>query len=114
MKVTWKLVTKSIAAGLAIGIGGTAYLSTGSPLVFSIGLLMVCYFNLYLFTGKISYFNGSGLPAYIVMWFYNTLTAYLTGVLMAACKPEIVNKANELAATKLNRNALSLISLAIL
>ena len=113
MKVTWRLIAKSISAGIAIGIGGAAYLSTGNPWVFSIGLLMVCYFGLNLFTGKVSYFDGKDLPAYLVMWLYNTIAAYLMGILIAACKPELVEKASSMAATKLGEGAM-IIHLAIL
>lgn len=107
-------INKSIAAGIAIGIGGTAYLATGNPWIFPIGLFMVCYFGLNLFTGKVCYVLDSvKFPGLISMWFFNTLAAYLTGLVIAACKPGLVEKARGMVEVKLNES-FSIIPLAFL
>ena len=50
---------KSILSGILIGIGGTIYLSVENKIVgsilFSIGLLSICYIKLPLYTGNIGY-----------------------------------------------------------
>ena len=50
-----ELFNKSIAAALLIGLGDYALLKLGEPIgpvIFSLGLLGVCYMGLNLFTGK--------------------------------------------------------------
>ena len=52
---------KGIYAGMAIGLGAIAYMSTGgfiSAILFSIGLLAVLYFGLDLYTGKVCYIKN--------------------------------------------------------
>ena len=119
MKVlTWTFISKSIAAGIAIGIGGTAYLMTDNPIFFSIGLFIVCFYFLNLFTGKVCY-AGYGYSkvikplGYVAMWFLNTLSAYLTGLVIASSKPAVVEKAKRMVEMKLNEG-LSIIPLAVL
>lgn len=50
---------KSIMAGIMIGIGGLAYKLSPNPIIgaflFAFGLLIICYYQLNLFTGKIGY-----------------------------------------------------------
>ncbi len=59
MKKNIKNFIKGIYAGIMIGIGGTIYLSMSSKVLgaifFSIGLMMICIFNMNLYTGKIGY-----------------------------------------------------------
>ena len=63
---------KSIIAGLAIGLGGWAYLMAPSPIIgavlFSCGLLTVRIYGLHLFTGKIQYMVTDENP-----WYYYPL-----------------------------------------
>lgn len=51
--------SKSTIAGIMIGLGGLAYKLSPNPIVgaflFSFGLLIICYYQLNLFTGKIGY-----------------------------------------------------------
>ena len=44
---------KSLLAGILIGIGGLAYLSTGYAILFSVGLLAVIAMGADLYTGKV-------------------------------------------------------------
>lgn len=50
---------KSILSGMLIGIGGTIYLTLENKIIgsilFCIGLISICYFQLPLFTGKVGY-----------------------------------------------------------
>lgn len=59
MKKYLNYLIRGIFAGLMIGIGGTIYLSLDNKIVgsflFSIGLLMICMYNMNLYTGKIGY-----------------------------------------------------------
>ncbi|MGN1234952.1 MAG: formate/nitrite transporter family protein, partial [Christensenellaceae bacterium] len=56
-------------AGVAIGIGGTVYLSLDNKIVgavlFSVGLYLICAHGLHLFTGKIGYAVNEK-PAYLL------------------------------------------------
>ena len=57
-----KLFVKSISAGIAIAIGAAAYLAIpgiAGAFLFSIGLYLVLWFNLNLYTGKVGYINTS-------------------------------------------------------
>ena len=59
MKKYLNYLIRGIFAGLMIGIGGTIYLSLDNKIIgsflFSIGLLMICMYNMNLYTGKIGY-----------------------------------------------------------
>lgn len=59
MKKYFDYLIRGILAGIMIGIGGTIYLSLDNRIVgsflFSIGLLMICMYNMNLYTGKIGY-----------------------------------------------------------
>ena len=55
MKKYLELINKSIGASLLISLGDFALLKLGNPIgpvIFSFGLLGVCYMGLNLFTGK--------------------------------------------------------------
>ena len=49
----------AVLAGIAIGIGGTVYLSmdnkTAGALMFTVGLYTICIHRLNLYTGKVGY-----------------------------------------------------------
>lgn len=94
-------VRKAVGAGLAIGIGGTAYLATGYAILFPIGLLIVCLFGLNLFTGKVGYMTADdvfgiyspvrgkelSLSRLGLMLVVNLVTAYIFGIIIGACNP---------------------------
>ena len=55
MKSKIELINKSIGASILIGLGDYALLKVGNPIgpiLFTLGLLGVCYMGLNLFTGK--------------------------------------------------------------
>lgn len=115
MEINTELIAGSILAGVAIGIGGTAYLSTGYAWLFPIGLIMVCYFSLYLFTGKVCWFvfRKKGAIGYAVCFILNAISAYLTGMIIAFSKLNLIDKAKTMTEAKLSEG-LKLIPLAIL
>lgn len=63
MKKTFEILIKSFLAGLSISLGGWLSLRTTvltgnsvlSAFIFSIGLILICNFGFYLYTGKICY-----------------------------------------------------------
>ena len=112
----------AVAAGMAIALGGIAFLSapnkTVGSLYFAIGLFTVCYFKLNLYTGKVCYtFNNK--PSYLgwlaIIWCGNFVGATLTGALASLTRLNALQSACvTIANTKLNDNLLSIFILAIL
>ena len=94
---------RSLLAGLAIGIGGTAFLASDSKLVgavlFGIGLYMVCFFKLALFTGKVCYIRGTGYLARMLIC--NFTGAGLMGAVIRFARTELVEKAGTICQAKL-------------
>lgn len=64
------MIIKKIGAGVAIGIGGAAYLLTGNPLTFTIGLFIVLVCDLHLFTGRACFIDDG----------YDLLQTYLLNI----------------------------------
>lgn len=102
---------KSIMAGICIGIGGVSYLSVDSKVIgaalFSIGLLLICYLDFDLYTGKVCYlrFNSAYMKKSIgyisVVVLGNAIGAAAMGLLMSFIKPELHEKAIILCESKL-------------
>ena len=69
MKKCCNYLIRGIYAGLMIGIGGTIFLSVDNKIMgsflFSIGLLMICMYNMNLYTGKIGYVVVNKRKVYI-------------------------------------------------
>lgn len=118
MKISSEFVKFSMMAGVAISLGGVAYLSTGNALLFPIGLLIVCVYRLYLFTGKVGYFGSNEghfkVWELFAMWVFNTIGAYLTGIIVGVAKPELIDAAVALRDKKLDEGFLKLILLGVL
>ena len=96
--------TKSILAGLFVGLGGIAFLSVQTQilgsLLFSIGLLVVLIQGYYLYTGKIGFINSYKDFRYclsILVW--NIIGAMLMGIVGY---PLIHDKALEIVKLKLS------------
>ena len=90
MKRLLKIVLLGIAAGASIGLGGLAFLACkaqpeagalghiAGSFMFSIGLLCVCSFGFFLFTGKVGYaFDNK--PSYLL----DLLAGYLGNIIGA-------------------------------
>ncbi len=98
-----KSSVRAICAGIAISIGGIAYLASGNPWTFPIGLFMVCFFKFDLFTGKISYIEKvKEIPGLLWMWALNILVAYGVGVLVHYMRPDLVETAYNMVLNKSN------------
>lgn len=78
---------RSLAAGIAIGLGAYAYTATHSRylggFLFSFGMFAVCAFSLPLYTGQISYLGRGDVKAhhFLSMLPANILGAILVGLL---------------------------------
>lgn len=118
-----KFFLKSVLAGLCISIGGTAFLLSDNKAVgavfFSIGLMMICFFGLNLYTGKICYsvnqnkdFNFH-LP---VIWLGNLVGTLLAGLVfpLTRISEKLCAAAKSVSEAKVNDSLISIFILAIL
>ncbi len=127
---------ESILAGIAIGIGAMVFLAVDDKIIgsflFSIGLFIVCSFNLPLFTGRTCYvfsddggqLNGSAfllvickrLLSLVCIWFGNFFGTYLIcgGVNMTRIYDQLSTKATALWDVKVQDSTESLIVLGII
>ena len=93
-----QLIKKAAAAALLIGLGDYVLLKMGNPLgpiLFSLGLLGVCYLELQLFTGKCGFLFESRLkPADLgVMLGVNLAAGYLVGLFFSFLDQDVVTAA---------------------
>lgn len=85
---------KGVLAGICIGIGGWLFISSKnsgasqvlSAFMFSIGLILICNFKFFLYTGKICYFgteikNKNGI-SYLIQLLIGLMGNYLGAVLV--------------------------------
>ncbi len=115
------ILLKAILTGIAIGIGGTVYLScenkTVGAFLFGTGLFTILTFGFMLFTGKGGY-AGENKPSYLIdlvlIWFGNLIGTALTAglVLMTRIGAGISEKAAALCAVKLSDGLVSIFILA--
>lgn len=120
-RASGSFIKNSFAAGVAISLGGVAYLSSGNALMFPIGLLIVCLYRLYLFTGKVGYLGRYGVNErkfdvfdLFLMWIFNTLGAYISGFVVGVVKPELVEVAGRIRDKKMSGGLLTVFVLGIL
>lgn len=85
---------RGILAGIAIGLGGWLYLKTReisgnlilSAFLFSLGLILICNFGFFLYTGRICYlFKKDNLkqnPPYVLQLFVGLIGNYLGALVM--------------------------------
>lgn len=115
------LLLGAVLAGIAIGIGGTVYLSLDNKIVgsllFSVGLYMVCLNGLNLFTGKVGYAVEQPLSYIldlIIIWIGNFLgTGFVALTINLTRVSGIKETAAKLSETKLNDSPISLFILGI-
>ena len=108
-------------AGLVITLGATAYLLLDNimagALMFTVGLFAICSFGWNLFTGKVCYSIGKGrryIGFLAVVWLSNFAGAATGGALLRLTRlTAAVERAGELAVTKLSDSFLSVFILAI-
>lgn len=116
-----KLFLSALLAGMAIGIGGTVYLSVQSSVVgavlFAVGLYAICAHGLHLFTGKVGYVidEGAGYIGQLaVIWAGNYAGTALTALAVRASRiAAIAERAEAMCAVKLSDSLISLFALAI-
>ena len=112
----------AILAGVAISIGGVAFLASSSKIAgaifFTVGLFMVCTLSLNLFTGKVG-FALEKPPIYcvnlLVIWLGNLVGAVVSGYLIRATRISntLVPVAESVVSGKINDSFLSIFVLAI-
>ena len=73
-------------AGIMIGIGGVVFLSLNNKILgatfFSIGLLVICMFDMYLYTGKIGYVISNKL-SYVILLIFTLIGNFIGTYLVA-------------------------------
>lgn len=115
-------LTKSILAGLMIGIGGTVFLSSENKFIgafmFGIGLFVIISYEFNLFTGKIGYIFDNKLNYLIevgITLIGNFIGTYLISILLRYTRIAnlITEKAQNMCLIKLEDNILSILILSI-
>lgn len=86
MKEIFKLITKSILAGVLIALAGIVYINCTDKVVgsflFSFGLCLVIILEANLYTGKVGYIKSvDSLSEVLFMLILNLVSAYLVGLL---------------------------------
>lgn len=97
-----QLIKKSILASILIGFGITILLSVGNPLgpiLFSFGLLSVCYLEANLYTGKAGYFWKNKKIELIQILIVNLFSGYIFGILLSYNAPQLIPIATEKIST---------------
>lgn len=106
-KMKWLDVFKrAVAAGIAIAVGATVYLSCENKVVgaimFSVGLFSICAFSLNLFTGKIGYIiENKNHPDCFTIWLGNLCGAVLASAAVRVAKPALAENAAAMVEKKL-------------
>lgn len=98
MKKYIELINKSIAAALLISLGNYALLKLGNPIgpvIFSLGLLGVCYMGLNLFTGKCGFLFQDKIKFkdLLIILIVNLIAGYLIGLAYSLLDKEVVTNA---------------------
>lgn len=115
-----KLFLSAILAGVMIAIGGVVFLSCESKVVgaglFAVGLFTVCVYGLALFTGKVGYFIGNPAKAsyavsLAIIWCGNAVGCMLTGAAVRFARPQLLERAAQMCAAKLEQNPVQTILL---
>lgn len=125
MKKYINVFIKAIGAGIAIGIGGTVYLSCNDRYIgsflFGIGLFIILNYGYNLYTGKIGYLadslkdtGASYLIDIFLIWLGNFAGTAITAVLISQTRVRgLQEKAKLLCDTKMRDDILSLFVLAL-
>lgn len=103
-KKFFELINKSIGAALLIALGDFALLKLGNPIgpvIFSLGLLGVCYMGLNLFTGKCGFLFADKIKVtdLIIILVFNLIFGYLIGLLFSIVDVDVFQNALAKVAT---------------
>ena len=100
------VVSKSLFAGMSIGIAGYIYLSTNAILgavLFSVGLLSCVITGSPLFTGKSGFISDTqDFRRLILVLLLNVYAAFIFGLIARLLNPSIVSAANDILISRLN------------
>lgn len=115
------LFTGALLAGVAIGVGGTVFLSVSDSvagsLLFTVGLFVICLHRLNLFTGKVGYLVGKPkayLADLLIIWLGNLAGTGISGAAVRQSRiSAIAERAQGICTVKMNDDMLSLFLLAI-
>ncbi len=121
MKKYLDIFLKAVLAGVAIGVGGTVYLSVENKIagsfLFAIGLFVIFSFGFNLFTGKIGYLVGAK-PSYLLdlifIWLGNLCGTFAVGFSLGYTRvgEKLADAANKLCIIKLEDSLISVLVLA--
>ena len=104
------VISKSLFAGMSIGIAGYIYLSTNAILgtiLFSVGLLSCVVTCSPLFTGKSGFISDTqDFRRLILVLLLNVYAAFTLGLIARLLNPQIVNAANDILISRLNTDYL--------
>ena len=112
----------AVLAGIAISIGGTAFLSienrVAGAVFFTVGLFIIVTLGQNLYTGKVCYIFEKDREFCIsvpIIWLGNLLGTWMTGMLLRLTRigPGLAEKAGQLCAVKLNDSVLSVFILSV-
>lgn len=95
-----ELINKSIGAAILISLGDYALLKLGNPIgpvLFSLGLLGVCYMGQNLFTGKCGFLieDKIKITDLLTILLINLIAGYLLGLLYSTIDIEVLKNAVE-------------------
>ena len=95
-----ELINKSIGAAILISLGDYALLKLGKPIgpiLFSLGLLGVCYMGQNLFTGKCGFLieDKIKITDLLTILLINLIAGYILGLLYSITDPEVLKNAVE-------------------
>jgi len=98
MKKYIDLINKSIGAVILISLGNYALLKLGNPIgpiIFSFGLLGVCYMKQNLFTGKCGFLIEDKIKILdlLLILIVNLIAGYLIGLIYSALDIDVFNNA---------------------
>ena len=98
MKSKVELINKSIGASILIGLGDYALLKVGNPIgpiLFTLGLLGVCYMGLNLFTGKCGFIieDKINFLDLMIILIINLIAGYLLGLIFSLCDVDVYKNA---------------------
>lgn len=116
-----QLGSRSVAAGLLIGLAGCVFSACTDfkpvgAFLFSAGLLLIAATGQYLYTGKIGYWNykAGTLKPLAIMLGLNLLAAFLTGFAAAFAKPAILESCTAITEGRLSQTPLQAFLSAVL
>lgn len=114
----------AVIAGIAIGIGGTIYLTLDmyssisvlfkvlGALFFAVGLYAICIHGLNLFTGKIGYvFDQKNYLDLVLIWIGNFIGTWICAFLINHTRLYVVENITKMCETKMNDSLVSLLIL---